>query len=276
MKLLKYFVAATLCAGVAACAGIPVEQRIANAESMAKQRGWKLEKIPAGSFTLASYTASPHVHAERLTVYLEGDGMAWISSSQPSLDPTPVKPVGLELALRHPGSAAAYLARPCQFVRDGDQCRVAYWTTRRFAPEVIASTSTAIDYLKSQAGAKELELIGYSGGGAIAALVAARRQDVARLVTVAGNLDHAAWTTLHRATPLAYSLNPADAWQSLQTIPQLHFVGERDDNITPALVQSYLARFPDRRNIRMQIVKDYDHACCWAQNWGMLLTDGRQ
>jgi hypothetical protein len=45
----------------------------------------------------------------------------------------------------------------------------------------------------------------------VASLVAARRHDVVRLVTVAGNLDHLAWTTLHGVSPLTGSLNPADA-----------------------------------------------------------------
>jgi hypothetical protein len=49
-----------------------------------------------------------------LTVYIEGDGFAWLSRSQASYDPSPLNPVGLELALRHPLGESAYLARTCQ------------------------------------------------------------------------------------------------------------------------------------------------------------------
>jgi len=55
----------------------------------------------------------------------------------------------------------------------------------RFAPEVINSFSRAIDTLKEKSGAKYVELVGYSGGGAIAVLVAAGRSDVVGVRTVA-------------------------------------------------------------------------------------------
>jgi hypothetical protein len=66
---------------------------------------------------------------------------------------------------------------------------------------VISASNQAVDALKQRYGAQEIVLVGYSGGGAVAALVAARRTDVVRLVTVAGNLDHLAWTHLHSVPP---------------------------------------------------------------------------
>ena len=142
--------------------------------------------------------------AKPTPVRIEGDGLAWLSRSQVSADPTPMQPVALELAMRQPGGAAAYLARPCQYVQgpDARNCATAWWTDRRFAPEVVTASSLAIDQLKLRFSAQRLVLVGYSGGGAIAALVAAQRHDVALLVTVAGNLDTQAWTALNRITPL--------------------------------------------------------------------------
>src|SRR5690606_13044781 len=231
---------------------------------------WQAQALAAGRFALASYVPRTINPSERLTVYIEGDGLAWINASQVSLDPTPLNPVGLKLALRHQSGNAAYLARPCQYARAGDNCRIAYWTSRRFSEEVIASANLAIDQLKKQFGAKEMELVGYSGGGAVAALVAARRHDVIRLVTVAGNLDHQAWTALHRISPLTQSLNPADAWRLLQTIPQKHFVGAKDDNITPAVIQAYRDRFPATAPISSEVVPAQTHECCWEQVWPVL------
>lgn len=234
--------------------------------------------LAAGQFSLAAYVPAKVSPAGILTIYIEGDGLAWISSSEPSLDPTPVHAIGFELALRHPYGVAAYLARPCQFIQSAHAgpCSSTYWTTRRFAPEVIDATNLAVDQLKKHLHATELALVGYSGGGAIAALVAARRNDVIRLVTVAGNLDHAAWTRLHRLTALKQSLNPADVWQSLENIPQLHLVGARDSNITPEITQSFLARFRDTRNAKMRIIKDFDHECCWTDRWaGLIAGSGR-
>ena len=194
--------------------------------------------------------------------------MAWINAAQPSFDPTPRDPLALRLALAQPVGAAAYLARPCQYIdARAARCDRRYWTDARFAPEVIAATNVAIDILKKRSGAQRLTLVGYSGGAALAALVAARRNDVDRLVTVAGNLDPVQWAVAHHLSPLSQSLNPADDISSLQTIGQWHFVGGRDTNITPALVQSFVERFPLERRPRLHVEPTFDHHCCWSEAW---------
>lgn len=102
-----------------------------------------------------------------MTVYIEDDGLAWISASTPSQDPTALNPMGLTLALRDPSDPVVYLARACQFVAGHDKrgCQQKYWTNQRFAPEVITASLNAIEQLKQRYGAVRLVLIGYSGGG---------------------------------------------------------------------------------------------------------------
>lgn len=263
-----------LCVLISACANFSPVERRDHADALAAAQGWQALRLPTQNFVLAAYGPVRISASKTLTIYMEGDGLAWRNRSQASEDPTPRAPVALELALQHAQGTAAYLARPCQYVDGADQrgCELAYWTDRRFAPAVIDASSTALDALKQRYGAEELVLVGYSGGGAVAALVAARRTDVVRLVTVAGNLDHQAWTRLHGVMPLVGSLNPADAWAALQNIPQLHLVGARDSNITTAVVSAYLARFPLSHRPRMQVVADFDHVCCWVEQWPMLST----
>lgn len=253
-----------------ACTSLPtVSQRIAQANQMAHEGGWRAEMIPAGYFDLIAYLPMAPARHELLTVYIEGDGLAWVSRSQPALDPTPVHPIALQMALKHPEGAAAYLARPCQFVRQAHAkgCNSNYWTGRRFSEEVVDATSIALDRLKRRFRARQLELVGYSGGAAVAALVAARREDVARLVTVAGNLDHRAWTAMHHDTPLTGSLNPADDWQKLADIEQIHFVGGNDRNVTEAITQAFVVRFETGLRPLVRRIVGFDHLCCWADKW---------
>lgn len=121
-----------------------------------------------------------------------------------------------------------------------------------------------------RAGARRLVLVGYSGGGGVAALVAARRKDVVRLVTVAGNPDHRAWTNMHHVPALEGSLNPADAWQSLIELPQWHFVGGRDQVVSLDVAESYVSRYPlDHRPVVITI-PGFDHSCCWVEQWSSL------
>lgn len=262
---------------LAGCADLSPQSRWQLADRLAEQAGWQKLHIPAGTFVLTAYAPAPAAPEDALTVYIEGDGLAWLTRSQPSNDPTPRNPVGLQLALRHPQGLAAYLARPCQYTapQDAQNCRQTYWTDGRFAPEVIDASDRAVDQLKQRFGAARLVLVGYSGGGAVAALLAARRKDVVRLVTVAGNLDHRAWTTLHHVPALKNSLNPADEWRSLVGLPQRHFVGEQDKVVSRAVADAYAARFPPQRRPEVIEIPDFDHACCWAEQWDSIWQEAR-
>ena len=116
-----------------------------------------------------------------------------------------------------------------------------------------------------------MTLIGYSGGGAVAALVAAGREDVEHLITVAGNLDHARWTRERALSPLKGSLNAADVWRDLVEIPQMHFVGTDDDTVDPAIAAAFRARFPPESPVQIETIADFDHHCCWVEQWPELL-----
>ena len=220
-------------------------ERVAEAEQLAAQRGWQANVVAAGQFSLVSYLPRTITRSPELTVYIEGDGLAWIGGSRPSDDPTPANPLALRLALAQPAGNAAYLARPCQYAgRRDSACTDSYWTDRRFSREVVESTSLAIDALMLRFGADRLTLVGYSGGGAIAALVAARRRDVVMLITVAGNLDHDDWTTYHNVLPLSGSENPVNHIPALGKIPQQHYVGGRDLSHPASACRAVCGSFP--------------------------------
>ncbi len=258
----------------AGCTGLSLESRLQYADTLAASKLWRRLIIRTDSFDLVAYVPRQFPASNTLSIYIEGDGLAWVSSTRLSANPTPRRPTGLELALRHPQATVAYLARPCQYVINAEMrgCNKIYWSSHRFAQEVVTTTDQAVDNLKQRFNAKELILVGYSGGAAVAALVAARRNDVVQLITVAGNLDHKAWTRQKRLTPLRGSLNPADYWRALLNIPQLHFIGARDSVIGRDVTESYLDRFPANRRPHIKIVEGFDHICCWVKRWPELLS----
>jgi hypothetical protein len=275
-RIFLFFARLCPCLLLAGCLALPSPQeRTERAGRLAAAAGWQPLHLDAGGFTLAAWAPPRPANAvETLTIYIEGDGLAWVTPSQPSPDPTPLRPLGLELALRHPEGTAVWLTRPCQYVEGAEarHCSAFYWTDGRFAPEVIAAAREAVDQLKQRFAAKRLALVGYSGGAAVAALVAARRDDVALLVTVAGNLDHRAWTRQHALTPLTASLNPADEWQALAAIRQFHLIGGKDRVIGPETLSAYLDRFPPRQRPPFKLIEAMDHDCCWAEQWAELAT----
>jgi len=254
-----------------ACVSVPtIKERRQNADNIANPLGWRGTTLPTTPYPLLAFMPEQIREANTLTIYIEGDGLAWRSRRRISNNPTPVKPVALQLALKDP-QAAAYLARPCQYLDVQSGCNPSLWTSARFSADTITATNQAADLLKQKFSAKHLRLIGYSGGGGIAALVAARRNDVSQLITIAGNLDHVVWTRHHKVSPLSHSLNPADEWRALQDIPQVHFIGEHDDIIGAFVAQSYASRFPQEHRPQIKTVKDTDHYCCWPEQWTKLL-----
>jgi len=256
------------------CASPPsLQQRQGSAGQLASSHQWQVKLIQSSHFDLLSYQPKQHAKENLLTVYIEGDGLAWLTKNTISTDPTPINPTGLKLALNHPQGNAVYLARPCQYT-DGSEarnCNKHYWTDSRFAEEVIASTNEAINILKAEFSAEQLQLVGYSGGGAVAALIAARRDDVIKLITVAGNLDHQAWTAYYNISPLSNSLNPANYHQQLAHIEQVHFVGANDRVIPPFLAKQFIDKLQSQNKVNVIVVPEFDHHCCWVEQWHNLI-----
>jgi pimeloyl-ACP methyl ester carboxylesterase len=205
-----------------------------------------------------------------LVIYIEGDGAAWPSPYRPPGDPTPETPHALLLAGRDMAASVAYLARPCQYPEDrrAQECDSRHWTTGRYSQEVIAALNAAIDTLKDRSGARHLALVGYSGGGVIATLLAGRRQDVRELITVAAPLALSEWAARMALSPLAGSVDPLAQPPLPETVAVTHFVGEQDDVVPPAVIERFVAA----RGGRMVAVRGFSHDCCWLRDWPDLLA----
>jgi pimeloyl-ACP methyl ester carboxylesterase len=251
-------------------AGCATENPSLHAERIAAQAGFQRLEIQTVPFRLLAYVKG---HGPVARVYIEGDGHAWIDRYTRSDDPTPRRPIALELAAADPTATIAWLARPCQYLLllNNGICLPIWWTDRRYHDAVINSVSQALDTLRVALDARRLELVGFSGGGAVAALVAARRTDVVSLRTVAADLDTDLWTRLHQVTPLKGSLNPADVAARLGRLPQLHLVGADDEIVGPAVVRSYLGRMASDRCAVLQIVPGMKHDGEWRSVWSFLL-----
>ena len=269
--LAKLAAAIGLALVVAGCAdGFPVPDRHLVAERIATAAGFRTEVVRTRPFILvARYRLSSP--GRPLTVYIEGDGLAWLSRGRLSDDPTPTDPVALRLAALDPGPNVVHLARPCQYV-DDSACHSRYWSSHRFSENVVSAIDQAIEHFRKRIGAVAVHLVGYSGGGAVAALVAARRKDVASLRTLAGNLDHEALNRHFGVSPLTGSLNPADYAAALSRVPQHHFIG-REDQVIPAFVAGSFARKAgDTRCIRISAIDGVSHEYGWPERWRKLLS----
>lgn len=243
------------------------------ADILAKSGGLVRGQVETDSFVLTSFYQITRPDLP-LTVYIEGDGFAWRTRSQPSMDPTPHKPIGLELASVDPAPNRLYLARPCQYtpMAANPRCDVDYWTSKRFAEDVVVAMDQAVSHYARQVPGQPINLVGYSGGGAIAVLIAARRHDVATLRSVAGNLDTAEVNRLHRVTPMPESLNAIDVASQISSLPQIHYYGS-EDKIVPAIIAQRFANATGGRCTQIRSVPGMSHNSDWARIWPGLLGE---
>jgi pimeloyl-ACP methyl ester carboxylesterase len=225
-----------------------------------------LEPITAGKFDIMSWSRIGG--GDYLRIYIEGDG------SPASLrigggDPTPERPVSQWLAKEDTRGNVAYLARPCQFTPSDHRrgCERQYWGDARFNFEVISSMAEAVKQLARKHGITQIELVGYDGGGVVAALVALRIPEVTSVRTIGAPMDVAAWAYSRQMAPLARSLVPEDNIGQLAHIPQLHIASRQDEYVKPAVLESFMRRLPAAHCTELAVVDGPRHDGDWTAIW---------
>ncbi|WP_135074798.1 alpha/beta hydrolase [Terasakiella sp. SH-1] len=268
MRRVKPFTLLCLLVILSACQTVSLEHRVHIADKIAQQTNLVSQTFKTTSFDIFSLKRH-HSVLPVWTVYIEGDGFAWVNRRTISSNPTPLNPIGMKLSALDAVPNLLYLARPCQYVDLTQQknCTRKIWTSHRFSKEVLSSYQEILDHLKGQ-----YHLVGFSGGGAIASLLAATRSDVLSLRTIAGNLDHEAINTHHNVSPISHSLNPVDYIVALENIPQIHYAGKADRTIPPWVADGFAKRFSDISCIEVIHTANTSHTKGWETFWVTQVT----
>ncbi len=205
-----------------------------------------------------------------LHVYLGSDGTPWKNVNQIASDPTPRNPVMLRL-MALDSVASVYVGRPCYHgLSHKLECNPKWWTSGRYSEPVVSSLDSVILQIAEDYGASDIILFGYSGGGALAMLVAEKFSLVHGVVTVAGNLDIDAWIAYHSYSPLTESMNPVSRLPLREEVLQFHFAGSQDEVVPPYLLHGAMNKQP---GITPVVIEGIDHQCCWEELWpGILRT----
>lgn len=239
------------------------EIRQQQADSFATNGNLLREKIQTEQFLLTTYQRfDDNNKSKQMVVYIEGDGMAWISRDQLSNNPTPLNPVALELASMDNSNNVLYIARPCQYLWPQNtfkNCNSKFWDNKRGSEEVIAAINQVISIVKTKENIRLIKLVGYSGGGGIATLITARRNDIEKLVTVAGNLNYQLFANIHGLTPMNGSVDPITVAKQIELVPQIHYFGAKDETIPEKITRSF--------SNDVVLVEDATHS-----NWGSVLS----
>lgn len=254
-------------AGLLGCSTTPAE-RVANVCPDCEP---KLLPTAAPSPAIQAWTRNGH-EAPELHVYLEGDGNPWRNGRYPATNPNARKLMALRLMTLDP-NPSVYINRPCYGHREmPTHCDPRIWTHERYSDEVVSALDTALSQAKRDTEAREIVLIGHSGGGTLAMLLAHRRSDVRAVITIGANLDHRAWTEHFGYLPLSGSLNPADYPELPERVHRWHFAGGRDQ-LVPAFVTQEAAAQDKHAGFIMQ--STFAHNCCWLDIWNTVLQELR-
>jgi pimeloyl-ACP methyl ester carboxylesterase len=237
-------------------------------EQQASDLGFTRHQLISNSFLLTTFTNKPICNNNKLHVYIAGDGKPWRHRTQIALDPTPNHLLALNL-MSLDTTASLYLGRPCYHGQhQSTACHPLFWTHWRYSSTVVDTMVSGLKKLLEPYLACAVTIIGYSGGGTLAMLLAPRLTNTHRVITLSGNLDVDAWSQHHHYTPLIGSLNPATEAALPPAITQIHLIGNADDNIPVNSVLTSLISQPDPAILRYPNV---DHYCCWTTIWPDIL-----
>jgi pimeloyl-ACP methyl ester carboxylesterase len=201
-------------------------------------------------------------------IYLDGDGTPWQRPGQIATDPSARESLVLDLIARDP-ALSILVGRPCYYHSTmPPNCAVPLWTSHRYSETVVASIAAVIETLIATHPDKSVTLVGHSGGGALAVLIAPRLSRVDAVITIGANLDIAAWTTHHAYSPLTGSLNPVDQPPLDPGIQQGYLYGAEDSQVPVATAARFFAK---SGQVAPEIVAGFDHHCCWADSWLAIL-----
>lgn len=198
-----------------------------------------------------------------LYVFIEGDGIPWKTRTEISNNPDPKNPLTLELMTINK-APSVYLSRPCYWI-ENNQCDVQWWTNKRYSKNIVDHMLKVLNKISSEY--QSIILVGYSGGGTLAALISRSIKKPTTLITLSGNMNHKKWTNHHGYSPLTESLNPFD-YILPKNITQYHFSGDKDKNILPQWIEEYSN---NQINSRYFLMKNSDHKCCWVKNWKKII-----
>lgn len=252
----------SLAALLSACTTLSTQELKDKTDRFALKAGFTPLDISADPFSIHAYERIT-APAAPVRVFIEGDGKAWLTRSTPSPDPTPYTPTALFIAATDNSPNVAYLARPCQFNKTA-ACSLPVWTSGQYSETNIAAMNIALDRWKG----RNIELVGYSGGATIALLVAARRNDIMSIRTIAGNLDPVSFNKHHEVSPPPENaLNPVNVITHTATIPQIHFVGAEDEIVPQELANAYQAKLPAGHCSKVIAVPNTEHIEGWTKHW---------
>ncbi|HJD55122.1 MAG TPA: alpha/beta hydrolase [Rickettsia endosymbiont of Pyrocoelia pectoralis] len=243
--------------------------RVKESQNIATQNNFQVRLVKGGEFVLTTYQRIADRNLP-FVFYIEGDGHL-ADGAVNSDNPTPANPMLIKLAAIDKRPNVVYIARPCQYtpLKMNPKCINDYWLDKRMNGEVVSSINDVINTINN---GQKFSLVGFSGGGGLAILIANQNPNVKDIITIAGNLDTENFDKHHNYRGyLVKSLNPINYAKQVNNIPQLHLSGQNDKRVPPFIAESYV-KASSSTCVKHQIIPDNSHARGWDKVWSGILN----
>lgn len=211
--------------------------------------GFQYKTVETGNFSLAVWEKEGIEKNRILRFYIEGNG-----------NPTPSKPVALNLAQNDSFPNIVVLSRPCQYEKENKLCKNKdIWGTEQYNPELLKEMQEVVVFYIQKYKASAIEFIAYNGGAPIALTLAPKIGRTRQIVTIAGVLDTDAYVRQNNLPPFATGQNPAQNTSYISQIPQIHYVGEKDQVTTSAMAERFVSKLFNPRFAVVKLVPEIGH-----------------
>lgn len=210
---------------------------------------------------------------DTLWVFIEGDGTPWHLGRWPAKKPYVQTPVAHPLWL-YTQAPALYLKRPCYFNTPKNPmsapkklpkgCTPNWWTSDIYSSLVVSQLNNELHKQLTKLRYKNYLLIGHSGGGTLAMLMAKQARHKPRLiVTLAGNLNPAQFNKRHNL-PTNTNTNTNMLIMPPVKIRQWHYAGEKDTLIPFELINNTCQKNTQSRCYKLN---NTTHTEGWSSHW---------
>lgn len=248
------------------CAQRPSEfKKFGSVDSLAASGGFSRKLVKGQNFWITTFGKTTDL-TKPFVFYIEGDGL--VSSN----DPTPRNFMLLNLAMLDKRPNIYYISRLCQYtpMYVNPKCHKKYWAQWRYSEEAVNELNSVINQLNHS---MPFDLVGFSGGGAMAVLVSARNNNARSILTIAANLDLETFVRYHNMhmDHLSGSLNPMHYVSQVQDIPQLHLFGSKD-KIVPSIIGSKFIKKASSKCVQIKVMPGVEHNYHWSKYWDEILS----
>lgn len=211
--------------------------------------GFQYKTAQTNHFSLAVWEKDGIQKNKILRFYIEGNG-----------NPTPRTPTALNLAQKDSFPNIIVLSRPCQYEIDNKLCKNQdIWSIEQYSPELLKEIQEVIIFYIQKYKASAIEFVAYDGGAPIAFNIAPEIGRVRQIITIGGILDTEAFARQNNLPPFNSGRNPAQNTTLISQIPQIHYVGEKDNITTTAMAERFVSKLSNPRFAVVKLVPNIGH-----------------